>query len=325
MKPRDAVGGSTRGQRDAATIAQPDVRHAQLLLRALGAEAGATFQTFPEAEGATCRPWIVHGSLGEHAGALLRANRDGAGVFFMVNEGDGAGRAARNVVRVRAVFVDLDGAPFPQRLPLTPHVVTETSPGRFHIFWRVADVPLDRFGTVQVALAESLGGDSVVKDLPRVMRLPGFLHRKREPFLSVVRQVADHRAYELEQVARAFPRVRRALQKPPRKHLPTRPAQAADYGRWGRYARAALESEVSAVAQAPEGARNVRLNQAAFALGGFVAVDLLDPAEVRAALLVAAGECGLPHDEAAKTIASGITAGMRAPRELPDEGSDGRE
>ena len=34
----------------------------------------------------------------------------GHGIFVMVNEGDLKGRSAINVIRVRALFVDLDGA-----------------------------------------------------------------------------------------------------------------------------------------------------------------------------------------------------------------------
>ena len=46
--------------------------------------------------------------------------------------------------------------------------------------------PLDEFKERQVLLAEMFDGDPKVCDLPRVMRLPGFLHQKGEPFLSVL-------------------------------------------------------------------------------------------------------------------------------------------
>jgi hypothetical protein len=47
-----------------------------------------------------------------------------------------------------------------------------------------ADCPLDRFTETQKALATSLGTDPVVCDLPRVARLPGFIHHKGAPFRS---------------------------------------------------------------------------------------------------------------------------------------------
>ena len=76
------------------------------------------------------------------------------------------------------------------RLPETafiatpPDWVVRSSPGRWHAYWRVIDCPLDQFSLIQSALAVKFGGDPSVKDLPRVMRLPGFVHLKHEPFVS---------------------------------------------------------------------------------------------------------------------------------------------
>ena len=101
----------------------------------------------------------------------------------MVNRGDGKGRRKENVVEVRSVFLDLDGTRLGvlDRAALDPHIVVESSPGRFHAYWRVEGLPLDDFEAVQLALAARFGGDSSVRDLPRVMRLPGYCHRKGPP------------------------------------------------------------------------------------------------------------------------------------------------
>ena len=63
-------------------------------------------------------------------------------------------------------------------------MVAESSPGKYHVYWLVTDFPLDRFAPVQVAIANKFGTDASVKDLSRVMRMPGFYHNKNEPFLS---------------------------------------------------------------------------------------------------------------------------------------------
>ncbi len=120
--------------------------------------------------------------------SLTGLNERGAGIFFCVNETDGKGRQAQNIVRVRAVFVDLDGAPLTAVLQagLDPHFIVKTSPGRYHCYWLVKDCPLEQFRPVQMALARRFGGDATVIDLPRVLRLPGFLHQKAEPYLSHV-------------------------------------------------------------------------------------------------------------------------------------------
>jgi putative DNA primase/helicase len=92
---------------------------------------------------------VLHGSLDQHAAALNALNAQGAGVFVTVNETDGKGRKEGNIVRIRAAFADLDGAPLEPVLAngMQPHIVTETSPGRWHAYWRVCDLPLERVPT----------------------------------------------------------------------------------------------------------------------------------------------------------------------------------
>ena len=167
-----------------------------------------TFQTFddsPAKSPALSR--IMHGRLAEHAAALASLNERGAGVFFMVNAGDGKGRKAGNVAQVRALFVDLDGSPLApvQEAALPPHCIVESSPGRWHAYWLVKDCPLDRFKPLQRALAERFDADRKVCDLPRVMRLPGFDHRKGEPFASRVLSLdADRVPYKLSELVQVF-------------------------------------------------------------------------------------------------------------------------
>ena len=112
--------------------------------------------------------------------ALAVRNANGAAVWVMINAGDGRGRTAENVTRVRSVFCDLDGSPVQPVMAceLEPHCVVETSPGRFHCYWLVDDLPLDQFEAVQRRIATMFDGDSVC-DQCRVMRLPGHPPRQR--------------------------------------------------------------------------------------------------------------------------------------------------
>ena len=123
---------------------------------------------------------VVQGDFDRVADKLDAFQDRRAGAFVTVNATDGKGRQAHNVQRVRAVFVDLDGAPLAPVLEagLEPHIVVESSPGRFHAYWLIDDCPLDQFERVQRALARRFDGDPRVHDLPRVMRLPGFRHFK---------------------------------------------------------------------------------------------------------------------------------------------------
>jgi hypothetical protein len=127
-----------------------------------------------------------HGTVDKLLPYLSRANMVGAGCFVMVNEGDGRGRSGRNVTRVRALFADFDGTPLPDSWPLRPHIIVESSPGKFHAYWRVDGVAPAAWSALQKAVAARFGSDPTVHDLPRVLRLPGFLHQKpgAEPFRS---------------------------------------------------------------------------------------------------------------------------------------------
>lgn len=87
------------------------------------------------------------------------------------------------------------------------------------------------------------------------------------------------------------------------------------------YAATALEEESAAVALAPQGERNVTLNNAACSLGSLIAAGELRQEGAEAELLRAAEICGLPTEEARKTIASGLAHGMQKPRKLPEKGS----
>jgi hypothetical protein len=94
------------------------------------------------------------------------------------------------------------------------------------------------------------------------------------------------------------------------------PAPAFDAGRQlgDGYGAAAIRGEAGAVAAAPAGTRNDRLNRGAWRLGRLAAAGVVDVGIAREALLAAAAECGLPHRESAATVRSGLAAGQRSSR-----------
>jgi len=156
-------------------------------------DSEVTFQTFTDAKKRKNRDLarVLHGTLSEHWLELVRLNKLGAGIFIMVNEGDLKGRSAENVRGLRSLFVDDDsGKLHPATLKIAPSIIVQSKNGP-HAYWRLRPgESLERFEPAQAALAANLGTDPAVKDLPRVMRLPGFLHRKtRDPFLVEVIQI----------------------------------------------------------------------------------------------------------------------------------------
>lgn len=181
---------------------------ASRFLMALAGSGRITFQCFDDT--GNKRPAlskILHGSLNQHESRLRQLNEQGAGVFVMVNQGDCRGRRKDNVTGVRALFVDLDGAPLEPVLlaPIAPHIVVESSPGRFHAYWLLNDgFPLEDFKPFQVHLARFFNADPSVNDLPRVMRLPGFNHCKNGVHPTKILSIQDGQKLSREQFIDAF-------------------------------------------------------------------------------------------------------------------------
>ena len=141
-----------------------------------------------------------HGTFAEIAPKLEELNNQGAGVFVVINAG---GQTKDEITRVRAVFADTDGAPLEPLLSrLPPHMLVESSPGKWHAYWCVADnFPLALFTPIQAAIAAKFGTDPAVKDLSRVMRLPGFNHCKGDPVQVRLLSANEHLPrYSAEQI-----------------------------------------------------------------------------------------------------------------------------
>jgi hypothetical protein len=153
-----------------------------------------TFQVFDDHENRNDKTLarILHGTLTQHYATLVDYSRRGAGIFVVVNETNLLGRTKECIITVRSYFADLDGPPLQNiiRLNLRPHIMTQTSVGRYGVFYNIADAPLDEknFKRTQLTLAELFESDASVCDLPRVMRLPGFLHQKnpQKPFVTEI-------------------------------------------------------------------------------------------------------------------------------------------
>jgi hypothetical protein len=84
------------------------------------------------------------------------------------------------------------------------------------------------------------------------------------------------------------------------------------------YANTALNRSADAVAAAAEGTRNDTLNREAFRMGRLVGGGVLQRDDVESELGRAAHHAGLSHNEASNTIASGLSAGIKHPRSIPE-------
>ena len=173
---------------------------------------------------------------------LHRVNQaERRGIFFVVNAG---GHRDAEITRVTAHFVEADDVPLETQwdhlmaFPLPPSIVVRTRKS-LHGYWLMkaavpegdrgtfpdvipgadtGNVPLSCAGneppttdpnlphyrTLQKQLAAHFGGDPVIANPSRVMRLPGFFHHKAEPVAVVCLLFEPERRYTQAELAAAL-------------------------------------------------------------------------------------------------------------------------
>lgn len=193
-----------------------NINDAVKLLSAYDEDLNITFQVFDDTKKGNI-PKHFTANLKDVEFELAELNEKGMGIFFMLNRGDGKGRSYENVTDLRCFAADLDGAPLQPVLdsPATPNFIIESSPGKYQAHWIINPLAISRFGkdrdaalakakekfaAIQVGIARKFGGDASVKDLPRVLRVPGFYHNKGEPFLSRIIKNDRIQPYDAEEL-----------------------------------------------------------------------------------------------------------------------------
>lgn len=263
-----------------------------------------TFQTFGDREKSNKLVKVLHGTLEECRPELERFNQMGAGVFFTVNQTDGRGRQESNITRVQALFADFDIVDHDRQFDyfLPPSYVVESSPGKHHAYWVLSDeLPLHLFKQYQTALAEFLESDPKVCDLPRVMRVPGFIHSKQEPFTvrEIISSDRTYTAAELKHWLWIDDDIATGL----RSHSPVDPIV---YVKDCPDAAARFQELILDLSLVGEGERNNTLNRVAFEAYGYVRAGRLYKEDVYNALIECSVDIGLTEDEADTTINSAI-------------------
>ena len=117
----------------------------------------------------------LFGTLDELRPQIKAAQAEGVGVFIVVNEG---GDCDTEITTIRAVFVDCDDHPLPSSWHVQPDFIVQRDETHWHAYWRVFDLPVERFRETQKRLAAYYKTDPSVCNPSRVMRLAGTLHQK---------------------------------------------------------------------------------------------------------------------------------------------------
>ena len=117
----------------------------------------------------------------------------------LVGEINNGGRTEGNVVGIRNLYADADVNGRETLHLITTSVdvpgevtdILESSPGKFQFIWRVQDMPKEAAKEALRAIIQKFGTDEAVKDVARVLRVPGFKNLKY-PAAPVVRVVRSH-------------------------------------------------------------------------------------------------------------------------------------
>ena len=142
---------------------------------------------------------------------------DGCCIAWTLQEFEGKRRDSPEYFRgIRVIGIDFDNPSIPLPVfPLAPHIVVESSPGKYHVYWKI-EPGFDRgtFDRLMACIISKFGADSNAKDVCRVLRLPGFIHQKRDSrkapegerltFLSNILSSQDIPAYSAEQMLKGF-------------------------------------------------------------------------------------------------------------------------
>ncbi len=125
-----------------------------------------------------------YGSLRKLHPWIAEHNATRYGVFMVINEAlalpEGKFVADKDIVGVRAAFIDSDDKPPPKQWHVSPSIVCRRTLDRWHAYWLVDGLRPEQFKEVQKRLALHYGTDQSITNASRVMRLPGYLHQKNK-------------------------------------------------------------------------------------------------------------------------------------------------
>ncbi len=128
-------------------------------------------------------------------------------------------RIKGNATSVRALWGDLDGARVPDEAGgLKPTAIVESSPGRYHCYWRLADaIPPESAEDLNRRLAREISADPSGFDLTQLLRVPGTANHKYEEhpaveILALSSEADTHTAGDLD---RLLPALKQAAGRAP--------------------------------------------------------------------------------------------------------------
>jgi hypothetical protein len=137
---------------------------------------------------------------------LRHKNARGADIYISQNafRSEARTRSKADVDKIRHVYLDLDKNGDDaltkigdSSLVPEPSFVIRTSPHKYQVIWKVADMAPSEAETLQKAMVTEFSGDSAATDSSRVLRLPGFQNKKYQRDYPVEAYAGSNQTYSL--------------------------------------------------------------------------------------------------------------------------------
>lgn len=149
--------------------------------------------------------------------------------FFGVCLREGTNGKKDGIIQIPALWCDLDGSPIDKMKgsPWKPSAIVETSPGKFHVYWKLRE-PAIRSEISDIEnrlrrLAFAFDGDPAATDASRILRIPGTSNYKVSPAYDVAIRSLEDIEYNLSDFDE-LPEIENQIPS----HDPTRPTSSAD-------------------------------------------------------------------------------------------------
>lgn len=137
-------------------------------------------------------------------------NDNDRGVFFVVNAGGHNDEVIKKSGRCTAQFFECDTGTFEEQwekinnFPVPPTAVVKTQKS-LHVYYKIKNGDINRFREIQQRFVLGLNSDPQCINESRVMRLPGFYHRKKDPVLVECLVLNPDNVYSQEDIASYLP------------------------------------------------------------------------------------------------------------------------
>jgi hypothetical protein len=118
-------------------------------------------------------------SMPFYDGIIKQYNND-CGVFMMPNHSGAAATKNTDIKYCNAVFIDIDDGPLPGFFPIEPSAIISRDDNQgHHVYWFInRSEDFKSWENVQKVLIKYYKSDAAIKNLSRIMRLPGTINNK---------------------------------------------------------------------------------------------------------------------------------------------------